>query len=182
VAPLRALLAVVAAVLLARPGGRVEPPAPCLLPPVPAAVVDGFRSPWCLWCGGNRGLEYATAPGTPVHSGAAGTVLFASTVAGTRYVVVGHLSGLRTTYGRLATVSVVQGVRVRAGAVLGTSGSRLFFGVRGPRGRSGYLDPARYLLRPVGRPRLVPTDGSPGRQVAPGWPRHLTCTAREVAR
>ena len=144
--------------------------------------MDGFRSPWCLWCRGNRGLEYATAPGTPVRSGAAGTVLYAGPVAATNYVVVGHPSGLRTTYGRLAVVSVAPGARVRAGEVVGISGMRLFFGVRGPRGRSGYLDPGRYLLRPVGRPRLVPTDGSPGPRSTSSGPRRLTCTAREVAR
>src|SRR5262245_2865597 len=77
-----------------RPGWAAEPPSPCLNAPVRAPVIDPFRTPGCRWCAGNRGIEYGTTPGTLVRASAAGTVTFAGVVAGTRYVVVLHPSGL----------------------------------------------------------------------------------------
>ena len=177
------LASVLVCLALGGPVAAAEPPSPCLEPPVHAAVVDGFRSPWCLWCRGNRGLEYATAPGSPVRAAAGGVVRFAGPVAGTWYVVVGHLSGLRTTYGRLATLAVTAGAVVRAGDLVGTAGNRLFFGVRPATGATGrYLDPSRYLIRLLRPPRLVPVDGSkpPPRRDQGGGRR--TCAAREAAR
>ena len=47
-----------------------EPPA--YLPPVEAPVADPFRPPTTPYGPGNRGLEYATAPGTPVRAAADG--------------------------------------------------------------------------------------------------------------
>lgn len=160
-----------------------EPPSPCLEPPVAAPVTEGFRSPWCLWCSGHRGIDYSTAPGSPVRAAAGGVVRFAGPVAGTLYVVVAHPSGLRTTYGRLTVLAVSAGSRVRAGETVGTAGRRLFFGVRPASGATGrYLDPARYLLRLVRRPRLVPADGSAAPPRLPSAPGRRTCTAREAAR
>ncbi|CAB4823929.1 MAG: peptidoglycan DD-metalloendopeptidase family protein [Actinobacteria bacterium] len=160
-----------------------SPPSPCLLAPVRAPVVDGYRSPWCLWCRGNRGLEYATVPGTPVRAAAGGVVRFSGQVAGTLYVVIEHPSGLRTTYGKLSSVGLGVGVSVPAAGRVGIAGARLFFGVRAPaRLGGGYLDPARFLTRLVGPARLVPTDGSPARNPQSGRPRRFTCTARDAAR
>ena len=135
-----------------------EPPALCLNQPVRAPVVDPFRAPGCRWCAGNRGIEYGTAAGTVVRAAAGGTVSFAGVVAGTRYVVVQHASGLRTTYGKLATIGVVQGATVSAGTPVGTTGGQFFFGVR--RGDT-YLDPAQHFLTVQRRARLVPTGGGP---------------------
>lgn len=153
--------------------------------------MDGFRSPRCPWCAGNRGLEYGTTVGQPVRAAAAGTVRFAGPVARVNYVVVEHPSGLRTSYGPLEDTSVAVGDSVRAGAVLGRSGgTRLFFGVRPSASgwvrwgsAAAYLDPGRFLLRRVAPVRLVPTDGSPP-PPAPDRLRRarLTCTARLAGR
>jgi len=175
-APLLAAALCATSLLLAGPAGAGEPPSPCLNPPVVAPVADPFRPPGCRWCPGNRGIEYATAAGTAARAGAAGTVSFAGTVAGTRYVVVEHPSGLRTTYGRLATIAVTAGRAVSAGTVVGTTTARLFFGVR--RG-DAYLDPAHYLVQQYRRPRLVPTDGGSRR---PDRSARFTCRARLTTR
>lgn len=163
-------------VATAAPG---EPPAPCLRPPVSAPVVDGFRSPWCIWCRGNRGIEYGTVPNTPVRAAAGGVVRFAGLVARVRYVVVEHPSGLRTTYGRVADTTVTVGDAVTVGQVVGRSaGFLLYFGVR-PVGSRTYLDPNRYLLRRIGPVRLIPIDGSPpSRSASTSLRTRLTCTAR----
>lgn len=143
--------------------------APCWPPPVTATVVDPFRAPSCPWCPGNRGIEYATVPGSSVRAVASGRVTFAGRVAHVRYVVVEIASGWRITYGRLAETALRRGDRVVAGAIVGTSGDRLHLGVRdGDR----YLDPAPHLGRWWFRPRLVPADGSP--DAGPGAPQ-LRC-------
>ncbi len=136
----------------------------CLLAPVRAPIADHFRAPECTWCPGNRGLEYRVPSGTPVRAAAAGTVSFAGVVAGTRYVVVTHADGLRATYGGLSSSHLRTGDRVPVGAVVGRSGERLHFGLR--RGAT-YIDPEPLLGRPVGRPRLIPTDGTPARPAPP---------------
>jgi murein DD-endopeptidase MepM/ murein hydrolase activator NlpD len=108
-------------------------------------------------------------------------VQFAGLVARVRYVVVAHPSGLRSTYGRLAESTVKEGDTVSPGQVLGRSGTRVFFGIRHG---TVYLDPTRYLLRRVGSPRLVPTDGSPARPPDPARrpAGRLSCTARSPGR
>lgn len=133
-------------------------------PPVDAEVRDPFRPPACRFCAGNRGFEYATAPGDEVRAAAAGVVSFAGQVGGELFVVVDHPDGLRTTYGRLGAVAVGRGTTVAQGRTVGAAGpGTTFFGVR--RGDE-YLDPALLLGGAVAVPRLVPTDGGPGR-----WPR-----------
>lgn len=141
-----------------------RPHPPRYQPPVDAPVRDPFRPPACRFCAGNRGFEYATAPGDEVRAAATGVVGFAGQVGGELFVVVEHPDGLRTTYGRLATVAVGRGATVAQGRAVGTAGpGTTFFGVR--RGEE-YLDPALVLGGAVVVPRLVPTDGGPGR-----WPR-----------
>src|SRR2546427_4550471 len=66
-------------------------------PPVDAPVDDGFRPPATPWGPGNRGIDYATAPGAPVHAAAAGEVVFAGQVGGSLHVVVLHADGIRTS-------------------------------------------------------------------------------------
>ncbi len=141
----------------------------CLRPPVEAEVVDPFREPPCPFCPGNRGIEYGPAEGTPVVAAEAGRITFAGLVAGTRYVVVDHGDGWRTTYGKLATVAVRLGQSVTTGERLGTSSAALFFGLR--QGET-YVDPTGRLARLVARPQLVPLDGEHRR---PPRPAKLVC-------
>lgn len=141
-----------AGVLVALVAGQAAPPAAAAegapvryQPPVDAPVVDGFRPPPAPWAAGNRGIEYATAPGTPVRAAATGEVVFAGSVAGGRHVVVLHPDGLRTTYAFLATIAVERGAHVSAGQVVGTAGDRFHFGARAG---DTYIDPAALLSGP----------------------------------
>jgi septal ring factor EnvC (AmiA/AmiB activator) len=137
---------------------------PCLLPPVSGVVTDAFRSPDCPFCAGNRGLEISTNPGSQVSAGAAGTVSFAGSVAGTHYVVIDHGGGYRTTYGKLRSVSVRAGDRVGAGQPIGVAAATTFFGLR--LGEE-YRDPAPHLAEAQPRPQLVPLDGERRRTPLP---------------
>jgi murein DD-endopeptidase MepM/ murein hydrolase activator NlpD len=132
--------------------------------PVDGPIIDHFRPPGCPWCAGNRGIDFATTPGASVRASAPGLVTFAGTIGHDRFVVVAHPDGLRTTYAYLATIAVVVGATVAAGAVVGTAGSELHFGVR--RGTT-YLDPELLLAGAVLRPRLVPASGATPRAARP---------------
>ena len=125
-------------------------------PPVDAPVTDTFRLPDGPYGAGNRGLEYATVPGTPVRAIGAGLVVFAGPVAGNRAVTVLHPDGLRSSYSYLAEITVAVGAHVAIGQTLGTAGERLHLGVR-----SGgtYLDPAA-LFTTTGV-HLVPVEDPP---------------------
>ena len=136
----------------------------CYVPPVQSPIVDPFRAPSCLYCAGNRGLEYQPPAGSRVVAAAAGVVEFSGLVAEVRYLVVRQADGRSATYGRLAGSSVAAGARVAAGQVLGTTTQRFYFGLReGDR----YLDPAPFLGTLRYRPRLVPLDGSAPRRAPP---------------
>jgi murein DD-endopeptidase MepM/ murein hydrolase activator NlpD len=141
----------------------------CYQRPIDAAVVDAFRVPACTFCPGNRGLEYEPAAGTTIAAAASGVVSFSGLVAGVRYVVIDQSDGRLATYGRLSTTDLLVGEHVVAGARIGTSTERFFFGLRED-GR--YVDPAPFIGAPRYRPRLLPIDGSPGRR--PPKPR-LRC-------
>jgi murein DD-endopeptidase MepM/ murein hydrolase activator NlpD len=142
---------------------------PCWAPPVDAPVTEAYRAPACVYCPGNRGIEYGPRTGQGVLAVAAGTVSFAGSVAGTRYVVVDHHDGLRATYGRLATVAVRAGQQVEPGALLGTTTDRFYFGLRRGTGADEQpVDPTPMLgvrRYPV---RLVPVDGTPAPPPGPG--------------
>ncbi|HEX2576432.1 MAG TPA: M23 family metallopeptidase [Aquihabitans sp.] len=174
-----AALAVAALVVLlggAPPIDAASPTAPpdrdprTYRPPVAAPVVDPFRPPPEPWLAGNRGLEYGTAPGTPVGAIGPGTVSFAGPVAGSLHVTVTHPDGLRSSYSFLAAVRVRAGDVVAPGDVVGIAAERLHLGVR--RG-DRYLDPATLWGRRVegGRVRLVPLgDGAPAGERDPPPP------------
>ncbi len=115
-------------------------------------MVDAFRPPAHVGAPGNRGLEYATRPGTAVRSAAPGVVLFAGRVGSGRHVTVAHPDGVRTSYSFLRTVAVAAGERVESGDILGTTGASLHFGARIG---EAYVDPA-VLLGATVRARLVP--------------------------
>jgi murein DD-endopeptidase MepM/ murein hydrolase activator NlpD len=154
----------------ARAVGAVFSAGSCLLAPVSAPVTDPFRQPVCGYCPGNRGIEYAPLPNTPVQAAAAGVVAFAGSVAGTSYVVVDQSGGYRATYGKLATIGVAAGQQVATGQILATTSRRFYFGLRlGDR----YIDPAPIFGRLVFRPQLVPLDGNNRR---PPPPPRLLCT------
>jgi hypothetical protein len=171
----------IAIVALGAIAGAVGPAAAwstaaCWRPPVDAVVRDPFRLPACTWCPGNRGIEYATAPGDPVRAVAAGTVSFAGTVAGVRYVVVRLPDGRRVTYGRLAggEPSLRAGDVVVSGQLVGRAGDDGFLlGVRAPAPDDTYLDPSPWIGEPSWPARLVPLDGTPPR---PG-PARVRCEA-----
>jgi murein DD-endopeptidase MepM/ murein hydrolase activator NlpD len=138
----------------------VPRPSPPYVAPVAGPIVDHFRPPSCRWCPGNRGVDYATRPGDPVRASAGGVVTFAGRIGADLYVTVQHRDGLRTSYAYLATIAVTEGQPVDQGAVLGTAGSSMHFGVR--RG-DVYLDPELLLAGWRVRPRLMPSDGAPPR-------------------
>ena len=154
------------------PGASVV--AACWPAPVDAPISDPYRPPACRWCAGNRGIEYATVPGTPVSAVAAGTVTFAGTVVDRRYVVVAHADGRRATYGLLSSIRVAAGDRVTARSVVGTAGSTTHFGLRDG---DDYVDPTPEIGRLAYAVRLVPLDGSPGASPGPPRPR---CDTPEI--
>jgi hypothetical protein len=123
--------------------------------PVDAPIVDSFRPPAEPYGAGNRGIDFATAPGTPVLAAATGVVAYAGRIAGSWHVVVVHVDGLRTSYSFLERVAVQRGDRVAAGDVVGVTGAQpLHFGVRAG---DTYLDPMALLAGPA-RVYLVPED------------------------
>lgn len=124
-------------------------------PPVVAPITDPFRAPSNPYGPGNRGIEYATPPGTPVGAAGAGVVVFAGPVAGNLYVTVLHPDGIRTSYSYLAAILVSQGQVVSIGEILGLSGARLHVGARVG---DAYIDPARLWGRP--HVALVPLHGA----------------------
>ena len=112
-------------------------------PPVSGPVIDAFRPPAHVGAPGNRGLEYATGPGTAVRASADGVVTFAGKVGRAAHVTVAHADGVRTTYSFLASVAVRAGQSVAAGQVLGA------------RSGEASVDPG-VLSGEAGRVRLVP--------------------------
>jgi len=132
-----------AAVVGIAPGAGAAPPG-AWVRPVDGPVVEPFRAPTTSFGPGHRGVDFGVPEGTDVRAASDGTVVFAGTVAGTLHVSVAHEGGLRTSYSFLAGVLVRRGMRVRAGQVVGTSGSsphgprRVHFGLRAG---DTYVDP-----------------------------------------
>jgi len=112
--------------------------------PTHLEVIDDFRAPNCVWCEGNRGIEYRSSPGGSVASVVDGKVSFVGVVANTMYVVVRTKSGLLVTHGRLRSAQVALGESVLVGQGLGAAGTTLYIGVR--RG-SNYLNPSTCTRR-----------------------------------
>lgn len=152
-----AVLGVVAVLFVGVPPVSARIPVVEYRPPVDVEVVDPFRPPTHPYGPGNRGVDYATMPGTPVRAAAPGIVVFAGPVAGSRHVTVLHADGIRTSYSFLATVAVRRGDRVDAGQALGRSGAFLHLGARVG---DEYVDPGILFDGVAGRrlARLVPDD------------------------
>ena len=151
------VLATLVALCAAPPAlaGAGAPAAVTYRPPVDAPVVDPFRPADPNWTSGNRGLEYATTPGTLVAASAAGEVVFAGPVAGGLHVVVLHDDGLRTSYSFLQLVAVKRGDKVTQGQTVGTALERFHFGVRAG---EAYLDPAKLFGGGPPEVHLVPDE------------------------
>jgi len=151
------VLATLVVLATAAPGGAAAagPAAVTYRPPVDAPVVDPFRPPPHDWNAGNRGLEYATAAGSPVAAAAGGEVVFAGQVGGGLHVVVLHDDGIRTSYSFLRSVSVRRGDRVAQGQAVGTAADRFHFGARAG---DAYLDPARLFGDGPPEVHLVPDE------------------------
>jgi septal ring factor EnvC (AmiA/AmiB activator) len=111
-----------------------------LVLPTHLAVVDGFRAPACVWCPGNRGIEYASEPGQPVGAAARGVVTFAGHVAGVAYVVVRTARGVLVTHSGMDAIAVRVGQHVGVGAPVGEARETLYIGVRVG---GAYVDPNR---------------------------------------
>ena len=140
-------------------------------PPVPGAVVRGYREPLALFASGHRGIDFAAPAGTPVRAANEGRVTFAGDVSGSLHVVIEHSGGIRTSYSFLATADVEVGATVRRGAVIGTAGGHegshrvgvLHFGARSG---SRYFDPMLLfgptdlteLVRLAPADRITPSD------------------------
>ncbi|CAN5905096.1 hypothetical protein BH23ACT2_BH23ACT2_22740 [soil metagenome] len=147
-------------------------------PPVEATVTDPFRPPPEPWLAGNRGIKFATEPGTVARAIGPGVVTFAGPVAGTLHVTVRHPDGLRSSYSFVAAVRVQLGQRVEGGEVVAVAGAGLHLGVR--RG-DAYIDPASLWGRRAGAghvvlvpldPQGAPAAGEPSRPDAEpgsGW-------------
>ncbi|HEX2064011.1 MAG TPA: M23 family metallopeptidase, partial [Acidimicrobiales bacterium] len=127
-------------------------------PPVEGPLIDRFRPPASRFGPGNRGVDYATEPGTPVRAAGPGEVTFAGPVGGALHVVVLHADGIRTSYSFLAGVTVRRGQRVSIGEVVGRTGPSLHFGARLG---DGYIDPLRLFDAGRRRVRLVPDRDGP---------------------
>ncbi len=121
--------------------------------PVDAEIVDPYRPPPCVWCPGNRGVEYGTAAGVPVRAVRSGYVSFVGRVAGIGYVVVDIGAGLRVTYGSVTPGPLRRGDPVRAGSVIGITEGPLHLGVRRS---TSYVDPAILWAPRTVRARLIP--------------------------
>lgn len=141
--------------------GRLDWP----LRPRPA-VTRIFDAPSPNWNRGHRGVDLAGAPGQPVYTAAAGTVVFAGELAGRPLVSIAHPGGLRTSYEPVRP-SVRIGQLVDAGAPVGdlmaghagcAAAACLHWGAMwGPASRADYVDPLGLLAStPI---RLKPLHG-----------------------
>ncbi|HEX2273543.1 MAG TPA: peptidoglycan DD-metalloendopeptidase family protein [Acidimicrobiales bacterium] len=155
---MRRVAVVLAAIaVLSRPVPAAADPAAGVTyrPPVDAPLVDSFRPPPQPWAPGNRGVDYATTPGTPVAAAAPGEVVYAGRVGGALHVVVLHEDGIRTSYSFLDAVTVRRGDRVAGGQEVGRAGDRLHFGARVG---DTYIDPLGLFAGGPPEVHLVPDE------------------------
>lgn len=77
-----------------------------------------FDAPSPDWRRGHRGVDLAGRDGQPVYAAAAGTVVYAGTLADRPVVSIAHPGGLHTSY-EPVRAAVRAGQRVAAGTVIG---------------------------------------------------------------
>lgn len=116
--------------------------------PAHGKIVGEFNPPAQRWKAGHRGIDIATAAGSPIYAAAAGTVAFAGPIAGRPVISIDH-GGVRTTYEPVEP-NVSEGEAVRAGQVIGTlldghcnPEACLHWGAK--TGKDVYLDPRLFL-------------------------------------
>lgn len=165
---LSALASLLAAVSLAAPSapaGSAPPPRTfVLVPPVEAPITHRFRPPMCLYCSGNRAIDYGPTLDLPIRAAASGVVSYSGPIAGAIWVTIEHRYGYRTSYGPLADRTVAAGETIATGQIIGRGGPSLSFSLRfGPGARPGgrrdevYVDPEAYFgARGRRVARLVP--------------------------
>lgn len=149
------LLAVLALPAPALAGAEAQADPVAYRPPVDAApLIELFRPPAHQFGAGNRGVDYGTEPGQPVHAAAAGEVVYAGTINHDNHVVVLHADGIRTSYSFLAEAAVRRGDNVAQGDPVGVTHATkpLHFGARAG---EAYLDPLVLLGQ------RAPTPGTP---------------------
>ena len=133
--------------------------------PVVGPVIRAFEPPSNPYGAGHRGIDIASAFGTPVRAPAPGVVTFAGKVGGQLFVTLDHGGGLSSTYSWLSAISIRKGDNVAEGAQIaftgvghpGSSTTHLHFGVK----QNGeYIDPVSVLepLDVSGMIRLAPLD------------------------
>ncbi len=125
------------------------------IPPVEAPIADPFRPPQTRYGAGNRGIEYAVVGGEPIVAVAAGRVTFVGAVGGSRFVVLTHADGLRSTYAFISEILVVKGQRVERGQLLATAAVGFHLTARLG---DEYVDPQALFDGAVVLPRLVAAD------------------------
>jgi murein DD-endopeptidase MepM/ murein hydrolase activator NlpD len=145
----------------AEPGRGTHARVPPLRLPVQGPLVRGYEAPAGPYGAGHRGVDFAATPGAPVLAPAAGTVVFAGSVAGTVWVSLQLAPGVLVTLGPLRSPTVAKDQRVAGGTRIaglapghGSAGhpTTLHLGLR----LDGvYVDPLPWLTG-LGRPRLAP--------------------------
>ena len=115
-----------------------------VIAPMEGTVTRRYEQPACQFCAGHRGVTIATKDGSDVVALLVGVVTFAGEVGGLTYVVLRIAPDVRVTYGWLASVrpEVNEGYTITQGAVIGTTGSSTYLGVRVG---ETYVDPLRFL-------------------------------------
>jgi murein DD-endopeptidase MepM/ murein hydrolase activator NlpD len=128
--------------------------------PVAGAVIRGFDAPEDPFGSGHRGIDISAAAATEVAAVDAGTVTFAGSIGGERFVTVDHGAGLVSSYSWLSALLVERDDVVARGQVIGWSGGghpgstgppHLHLGARSD-GR--YVDPLDYMS-PLGVSGLI---------------------------
>lgn len=134
--------------------------------PVAGRLVSAWDEPAGPYGPGHRGVDLAVDRGQPVSAMGVGVVGWAGTVAGTAWVSVDHVGGMRTTVGPMATIVVAPGEVVGAGTTVGTAaGTAHATSLHGPTGAlhvsvridGVYVDPTSLVGRLV--PTLLPPPG-----------------------
>jgi murein DD-endopeptidase MepM/ murein hydrolase activator NlpD len=127
--------------------------------PVQGPVIRGFDPPDTPFGAGHRGIDIATAPGTPILAPAAGTVSFAGRVGEELFVTIVHGGGLSSTYSWISSTTVRKGDLVSRAQPIGTTGNgtpgasipHLHFGAKLD---GEYVDPLLFLA-PLGVQGLI---------------------------
>lgn len=122
--------------------------------PVIGPVLRAFDPPRTAFGSGHRGIDIACAVGAPIRAPASGTVTFAGSVGGQRYVTVTHADGTQSTASWVDALLVRRDEVVVAGQPIASCGvghagaviSHVHFGVRRPDGV--YVDPLGVLAPP----------------------------------